>query len=230
MSDDRYLSGDGVLVNNLGLRHRDILQDTEFKLTLVNAHAAMAMADRARDLSEAVWCRIHRELFGDLYPWAGKMRTVDIYKGDSTFAPAPALKGHADKVVLPRYRTQAAAAGSNDRAFAVCLAECWGELNFLHPFREGNGRATQIFVTALARRYGRSIDWCAVGYEEEIAAGKESVHGRYGGYEAILARAMGPGAPGPRIYNVWGAAVDWAICSIRQPPTSEAERSKGRRR
>lgn len=191
---DPYLAADGsgVLENLLGLNKPDVLRETEFRLCRSLADDALAMADRAKVLDEATWRKIHHMLFGELYGWAGKYRTVNITKGGTMFAPADALNGYADKKVLPRYHHRAAAAASDDRVFAEALAECWGELNFLHPFREGNGRTTQIFLTALARRHGRSIDWSKVDYQAEIEAAKMSIEADYTGYERILKDVVGP--------------------------------------
>jgi cell filamentation protein len=112
---------------------------------------------------------IHRRLFEGIYTWAGKYRTVEIAKGRTVFAPVRALKGYADRDILPVFAEKAR--GSLDAAgFYTALAECWGELNFLHPFREGNGRATQIFVAALAPRHGQTINWSLVDRSVEISA------------------------------------------------------------
>ena len=77
-----------------------------------------------------------------------------------------------------------------DEAFAAALAKCWGELNFLHPFREGNGRSTQIFVAALTKRHGREIDWAKVGYADEIAAAKAAARTDYAPYTAVILAAL----------------------------------------
>jgi cell filamentation protein len=66
------------------------------------------------------------------------------------------------------------------------LAECWGELNFLHPFREGNGRTTQIFVMAWAHRHGRTINWSRVDRRDEIRAAVAASNKDYQPYVTLL--------------------------------------------
>jgi cell filamentation protein len=132
---------------------------------------------------------IHRVLFRNLYTWAGKLRTVEMQKGSTGFAPARSLAGYADREILPMFRARALAASDDDDLFAIALAECWGELNFLHPFREGNGRATQIFVTALAHRHNRTIVWSHVDRAEEIAAAQAAARKNYQRYASLLTNA-----------------------------------------
>ena len=187
---DPYMGADGVLLNRLGLTERGVLERVEFRLSLMNAAPALAMAESAEHLNVAMWCAIHWRLFGLLYDWAGELRKVEMSKRESWFCPVAWINGYADREVLPLFGERAKAAADDERAFAVALAECWGELNFTHPFREGNGRATHIFVTALARRSGRTIDWNKVDATEEMLAGEQSTRGKYDGYKKILSQAM----------------------------------------
>ena len=197
-----YPDGSGVLVNLLGIRDREALQRAEYRWAAFNAAEALAYADKARTITSVTWRGIHRRLFGDVYSWAGKFRTVNLAKGTTVFAPPHVLHSWADQEVLPAF-TLSAVASTDRRQFAAALAACWGELNFLHPFREGNGRSTQLMVTALGRRYGHSVDWRRVGYEEEIAAAKAAERKEYGRYSAILERALTTGVRGDPMQVFW---------------------------
>lgn len=197
-----YSDGSNVLINKMGIRDRAALQRAEYRLAAANAPIALMYADNARSLNEVVWRGVHKRLFADLYGWAGKFRTVSLSKGRTLFAPPAALHGWADERVLPAFR-RAARTATSDIEFATALAACWGELNFLHPFREGNGRSTQIFVTALARRYGRSIDWRRVEYRAEIMAAKAAEHQDYAPYAAIILAALTAGDRGEPLRSFW---------------------------
>ncbi len=72
------------------------------------------------------------------------------------------------------------------------LDQCWGQLNELHPFREGNGRTTQLFITALARRYERDIDWSRIDPLAERNAAIESMRQNYSAYSVLLANVLMP--------------------------------------
>jgi cell filamentation protein len=84
---------------------------------------------------------IHHHIFQDLYPWAGLFRTINIARSGQFFFAlsehiAPALEDLFDKLNRERQL-----AGTDQTAFANRAAFYMGELNAIHPFRDGNGRA-----------------------------------------------------------------------------------------
>lgn len=92
---------------------------------------------------------IHRHLFQDIYVWAGKKRTVEISKDGKQFFPT----SHFDNAF--RYINQLIGEfrkipKSNKRNLAEKLSEIIDNVNYLHPFREGNGRAQREFLRLLA--------------------------------------------------------------------------------
>jgi cell filamentation protein len=96
---------------------------------------------------------IHRHLFQDIYVWAGKKRTVEISKDGKQFFPT----SHFDNAL--RYIDQIIAEfkkipRDNKILFAEKLAEILDNLNYLHPFREGNGRTQREFLRLLALEKG----------------------------------------------------------------------------
>lgn len=191
MSQDPYLySGTHVLRNKPGIRDHVQLQALEYLETAACTGEAIDYAHKHRRLDEQCWRGIHRILFANIYDWAGKLRTVEMSKGTSVFAPVMALRGYADREILPKFKTAARQAGDDDNLFIAALAECWGELNFLHPFREGNGRSTQIFIAALAHRSGRQIEWSRIDKAMEIASAIAAGAKDYQGYERLLKRAI----------------------------------------
>lgn len=100
---------------------------------------------------------IHRHLFQDVYRWAGETRTVELSKGGHNFQPVAYIAtGIAN--IHERLMQRKFLAGLKVDAFARQAAEIIGDLNYVHPFREGNGRTQLQYLKLLARRAGRDID------------------------------------------------------------------------
>ena len=107
---------------------------------------------------------IHSYLFDDIYDFAGKMRDVNIAKGEFRFAPLMYLE-HSLKHIdtMPQ--------NSFDE-----IIEKYVEMNIAHPFREGNGRATRIWLDLILKaQIKKVIDWNLVDKEEYLSAMKRSV-------------------------------------------------------
>ena len=107
---------------------------------------------------------IHNYLFVDIYPFAGIMRTVNISKDDFRFAPLMYLETslkHIDS--MPQ--------GNFDE-----IIEKYVEMNIAHPFREGNGRATRIWLDLMLKKEIKQvIDWNKIDKDEYLSAMKRSV-------------------------------------------------------
>lgn len=96
---------------------------------------------------------IHQHLFQDLYSWAGKKRTVEISKDGKQFFPTSFFDNafqYIDQLIL-EYKS---IPKRNKRAIADKLAEILDHVNYLHPFREGNGRSQREFLRLLAFEKG----------------------------------------------------------------------------
>ncbi|MFO0388772.1 MAG: protein adenylyltransferase Fic [Alphaproteobacteria bacterium] len=107
---------------------------------------------------------IHRILFEDIYDFAGKIREVNIAKGNFRFAPLMYLKQSLEHI-------DAMAQGSFDEIIGKYV-----EMNIAHPFREGNGRATRIWLDIMLKANIRKvIDWNLVDKEAYLSAMERSV-------------------------------------------------------
>ena len=108
--------------------------------------------------------QIHRILFEDIYDFAGKIREVNIAKANFRFAPLMYLKQSLEHIDLM-------AQGSFDQ-----IIEKYVEMNIAHPFREGNGRATRIWLDVMLKANIRQvIDWNLVDKEAYLSAMERSV-------------------------------------------------------
>ena len=108
--------------------------------------------------------QIHAYIFGGLYDFAGRLRTVNISKGGFTFAPAEFLE-----------QSLASIEKMPEDSFEQ-IVDKYVEMNVAHPFREGNGRATRIWLDLmLKRRIGRCVDWSRIDKRDYLAAMERSV-------------------------------------------------------
>ena len=106
---------------------------------------------------------IHAYLFGDIYNFAGKVREVNISKGNFRFAPVMYLKASLEYIdAMPQ--------GDFDR-----IIEKYVEMNVAHPFREGNGRATRIWLDLMLKKEIKQvIDWNLVDKDDYLSAMQRS--------------------------------------------------------
>jgi cell filamentation protein len=100
---------------------------------------------------------IHRHLFQDVYDWAGELRTVEINKGGHQFQFRRYIQtGMAD--VHRRLTQSGFLKGLNSDDFARHAGVIIGDVNYIHPFREGNGRAQAQYLKQLAAQAGHDLD------------------------------------------------------------------------
>lgn len=100
---------------------------------------------------------IHRHLFQDLYVWAGKKRIVEISKDGKQFFPTTHFENAFRFIdaLLSEYKNTRS---SNKQQLAEQLAEILDNINYLHPFREGNGRTQREFLRTLALEKGLTLN------------------------------------------------------------------------
>lgn len=135
--------------------------------------------------------RLHLLLFQDIYPWAGELRTLDIAKGSTRFCTVSRLVPEANKL-FARLGAESWFEGQSRDALIALSAEFYGDLNMVHPFRDGNGRAQRLLFEHLIINAGYQIDWSPVARDEWIDANIAAVHCDYAGLEQIFARCIGP--------------------------------------
>ncbi|WP_251212314.1 protein adenylyltransferase Fic [Adlercreutzia murintestinalis] len=106
---------------------------------------------------------IHAHLFGDVYDFAGKIRTENISKGSFRFAPVLFLEDYIAKIEAMPHSTY-------DE-----IIEKYVEMNAAHPFREGNGRSMRIWLDQMLKAsLGVVVDWSAVDKEDYLLAMERS--------------------------------------------------------
>lgn len=107
--------------------------------------------------------QIHHFLFQDIFDFAGEIRNIDLSKGNFRFAPAIYLKDTLKTIdSLP------------EKTFDEIIKK-YVEMNVAHPFREGNGRSTRIWLDQILKKeLGKCVDWSKIGKEEYLSAMERS--------------------------------------------------------
>lgn len=154
-----------ALENKLGLTNEAELARAEEKISKTKALELYdtGLLDTFSVGTFAGLAAIHRHLFEDVYAFAGQMRTVNIAKGNFRFAPVMYL---------------AAALESIDRMPQTTydeIIEKYVEMNVAHPFREGNGRSTRIWLDCILKKeLHQVIDWSQVDKSDYLLAMERS--------------------------------------------------------
>ena len=191
------IPGTSLLRNKFGANSRETLADLEFVATagrIAGWHRRLADGDvGTHDLDVRV---IHRQLFADVYEWAGSYRIVELRLGDEMFARQSSVHWMMDRVQAAA-RALVADDAENHDPLADELARLYAEYNYVHPFREGNGRTGTLMLHIVATLRGRRLDLSAISRDEWYAASRKSMPlRRDGGADAgpfvpLIARALG---------------------------------------
>lgn len=154
-----------ILANKLGITDQIELAKAEEKISKQKAKQLFDSGDIHQvDVGTFTGlATIHAHLFGDIYAFAGQVRDVNIAKGNFRFAPVMYLETslrHID--AMPQ--------GTFEQ-----IVEKYVEMNVAHPFREGNGRATRIWLDLMLKKgIQRVVDWNQVDKEEYLSAMQRS--------------------------------------------------------
>lgn len=157
---DPYMDPSGnVLRNKLGITDQKKLELAENDLATSRTIELLDSNPFPVNGSLQELQSIHRYIFQDVYDWAGQIRTVDINKsGGQSFQPLKYFNDgaqYAEHELMNDNLLQ----GMNHDEFVNHLAKNYDNFNFLHPFREGNGRTQRVFWSLIADQAGWSIDW-----------------------------------------------------------------------
>ena len=189
MQDPQSAPGNRCPLNLFGLEDCQLLQPIET--------AAVYQRGREMELGGLIGKfdlghlkSIHGYLFQDVFPWAGKFRVVNISKGNSSFGPvAHIVSALVD--ALDKLKREDFVKGLQAPRFAERAAFYLGEINAIHPFREGNGRTQREFIRQLAVQAGYPLSWAGFTQEQmTLASIRNHLHGDNSALAAIIEGAL----------------------------------------
>lgn len=180
--------GTDTLRNKLDIRNKDGLEQAERNLvTLRTVEGIPGGRFGLKHLQD-----IHRHLFQDVYEWAGELRQVDFHKGGVWFLPQNRIEmGMID--IHARLKKQDYLKNLSHDQFAEQAGVIIGDINLVHPFREGNGRTQMYYLKQLGHQADHRINLTRFKRDEWIAA---SIHANKADYTA-MAQCIRKGIDGP---------------------------------
>ena len=190
-SDDFYCYPDSnVLMNKLDILDYDELQCVERdlsypKITYLGTNPLKGV------LNFKYLQKIHKYIFGDIYGWAGRIRGGKFFsKGNTMFCIADMIPTYAENI-FGKLRDEKWLRGLEKDDFIKRVAYYMGEINALHPFREGNGRTQRIFFAELARRAKYELDFGQIKPNELLEADIAAYNKDYSLLTVLLEKMLG---------------------------------------
>jgi cell filamentation protein fic, putative len=186
--DDYYCYPDSsVLKNKLNIDDEKALNEAEREITAIKTLELIDKPLRG-ELDFDYIKRLHKHLFSDIYDWAGELRKTDISKGN-IFCQHELIEINAE-VLFNELKAENYLEGLDKDAIVKRLAYYLGDLNTIHPFREGNGRVQRLFIRELASRVGYLVNFDGITPEEMIQASDKTFHYDYEMMEELIARVI----------------------------------------
>jgi cell filamentation protein len=178
-----------VLKNKLGIKDDNALTIAEREITSLKLLKLYNMPLMSEFNFETL-CKIHKIIFEDIYEWAGKIRRGDfLSKGSSIFCRGPYIVENA-KIIFENILKENNLLGLNKSKFIEKTAYYMGEINALHPFREGNGRTAREFFRQLSLNAKYTLDFSKMEKEELLTADIEAFNGKYDKLINILEKVI----------------------------------------
>ncbi len=186
MTDDPYVyPGTSTLRNKLNITDADELD--AFERRMVAARAVEGVP--AGDFDLAHLRSIHRHLFQDVYDWAGELRTVEISKGRQQFIFRQYIQnGMADvhrRIVKANFFK-----GSLLEGFAHEAGQIMGDVNYVHPFREGYGRTQLFYLKQLSLVAGHPLDLRHIDADAWLKASRCAHEAEYSPMSDVIRAAL----------------------------------------
>lgn len=166
--------GTSILKNKLDIHDSNKLLEKEKQIVLVKSYI-LRQNKIQYTFDKKHFLYLHEFLFGDIYPFAGKFRTENIYKGSFTFASWEYIESELDRL-LKELKSENFLQELDKENLSKRLAYYLSELNVLHPFREGNGRTIREFIREIAFQAGFTLDLQSTTPEEMFNACVKSVY------------------------------------------------------
>lgn len=167
--------GTSVLVNKFNIKDGSKLDAVEQGVTgALIAKAFMEIPFKNVDFN--FYRMLHRYVFSDIYEWAGEIRTVNMSKKGTNFCSYDEIEEQGNRIFSGLKKRNYLSKLSFEE-FVDEFTSLYCELNYLHPFREGNGRVQRLFLSMLVSNYGKNIDFSKIDKDLFMIATIKSVNG-----------------------------------------------------
>jgi cell filamentation protein len=177
-SENYCYPGTDILKNKLGIRDDVALTVAEREITSLKL-LKLYKIPTVEEFNFETLCKIHEIIFEDIYEWAGQIRRGDfLLKGNSIFCRGPYIVENA-KIIFGNISNENDLCGLNKSEFVERMAYYMGEINALHPFREGNGRTAREFFRQLSLNANYTLDFRKTEKEKLLTADIEAFNGKY---------------------------------------------------
>jgi cell filamentation protein len=188
-SESYCYPGTDILKNKLGIRDDKALTIAEREITSLKL-LKLYTKPLVQKFTFETLCKIHKIIFVDIYEWAGQIRQGDfLSKGNSIFCRGQYIIENA-KIIFKNIQKENNLSGLDKSDFIERMAYYMGEINALHPFREGNGRTAREFFRQLSLNAKYTLDFNKIKKEELLLADIEAFNGKYYKLINILEKAI----------------------------------------
>jgi cell filamentation protein len=186
--EDEYYPDTSVLINFEDICDPEELLERETELQLAAYEAIFSSFDEALTPDLPFFYYLHHLMFSPLFVWAGRPRTVGIAKGGTPFCPPQNIDAMMSSLFIELEREQWLA-GLDLDSFIGRAAYYTCEINAVHPFREGNGRAIRFYVDVLSAKARDDIfDWTKSSADEYLQACVAGFQQNYSRMISVLKR------------------------------------------
>ncbi len=162
-----------VLINKLNIRNKEELKRAEEEFVAVKQLLLLQQPLRGY-FTQNHLMRIHRFLFEDVYPFAGRIRREQISKGNTMFYPPALIERELSRVSVMIHESGFLRENAREKQIQN-LSRVMSALNIIHPFREGNGRCIREFIRCMAMKHGIALNWGNVDRDTMLEAAVASV-------------------------------------------------------
>ena len=184
---DPYLYPElNVMRNRLDIRQAKRLAQAAYEFTALRA-ATLSLGPLLRGLPHL--CAIHQHLYQDIFDWAGDIREMDIYQGDTRFCHFAYIEKEGN-ALMQDLEEEGYLVGLEKADFINRLSHYYCEINGLHPFRIGNGIVQRIFFEQLAIHAGYQLDWRGIDPEAWAQANQSGAMGDLSALNTIFSKVV----------------------------------------
>lgn len=174
LTEDCY-ENTSVLINRFNIKDENALNIIEQSITSTMI-AKVMLEISFNDVDFNFYKMLHKFVFSDIYEWAGKVRNVDMSKKGTDFCPKEKIEERGNKI-FARLKNNAFLSKYSDDEFILEFTDLYCDLNYLHPFREGNGRIQRLFLSMLIKHIGKTLNFAEIDKDLLIIATIKSVSG-----------------------------------------------------